>query len=362
MLGMFGLLGALLAGLVADSMIGNMMGKTEGEGDDLPQDDTDPEDHDTAHADLLDLLEPGQDTDDLHHEGRINLGPDDPDYAPQSDDLEQSNDQGFAASGDDANDIIAGLRGEDTLVGGPGNDQLMGRDGNDMLQGGDGADVALGGFGADTLQGGKGDDLLSADDGDDKLVGGGGADTLLGQEGQDSLFGGAGSDTLIGGGGDDSLVGGDADDWLAGGAGDDQLTGDGGIDTLDGGDGNDALNGREAIGAFPEMDFLNGGNGNDSILLGAGDYATGGDGADWFELSDLTPGDAIANIADYNADEDALVVVFDPMMHPDPQLSLETQHNTVDVIVLLDGVPLAMVQGGAGMTIDDVLLTPAQAA
>ena len=110
------------------------------------------------------------------------------------------------------------------------------------------------------------------------------------------------------------------------------------------------------------MDYLNGGSGDDTLTLGAGDYATGGDGADWFELSDLAPGDAIANIADYNADEDTLMVVFDPALHPDPQLSLETSENAKDVLVILDGVPLAMVQGGAGMIVENVLLTPAQAA
>ena len=49
-------------------------------------------------------------------------------------------------------------------------------------------------------------------------------------------------------------------------------------------------------------------------------------------------------------------------MHPDPQLSLETAEDSSNVVVLLDGVPLALVQGAAGMTLADVLLTPAQAA
>ena len=70
----------------------------------------------------------------------------------------------------------------------------------------------------------------------------------------------------------------------------------------------------------------------------------------------------VANIADYDANEDTLLVVFDPVLHPDPVLSFETPENSADVIVLLDGVALAMVQGGAGMTAQDVLMTPAQAA
>ena len=357
MLGIFGLIGALLAGLVADSMIGGLMGKADDHAEDTPPDSADNPDVADDNANLLNWLDA-----DAAPEAAATNGPDDPDYVPGSSDETQPADPDLTLTGGRSDDILTGLGGDDTVVGGDGIDQLTGRGGDDVLQGGDGADVAHGGDGADTLQGGNGDDLLSGEDGDDKLVGGAGADTLLGHEGDDSLYGGAGADTLLGGGGADSLVGGDADDWLAGGLGDDGLIGDAGSDTLDGGAGNDVIDGRESVNAFPEMDFLNGGDGDDTLHLGAGDYATGGTGADTFAVTDMVEGDPIAHISDYNAQEDSLVVVFDPMMHPDPQLSLETPENTQDVVVLLDGVPLAMVQGGAGLTLDDVLLTPAQAA
>lgn len=360
MLGLFGLFGALLAGVAADMMIGNLMGKSGDDGHDAPPDTASAPGDDAPDADILDWL--GGDANDAQPDPLASLGPDDPDYVPVSDDLDQDDDPNLVVGGGDAPDIISGNGGDDTLMGGSGDDQLTGRQGDDFLQGGAGDDIGHGGAGADTLHGGAGDDLLAGEDGNDRLVGAAGADTLLGHEGADSLYGGTGADTLIGGGGDDSLVGGDGDDWLAGGLGADNLVGDAGSDTLDGGAGNDMLDGRESVNAFPEMDFLNGGDSDDTLLLGAGDYATGGDGADWFELSDLSPGDQIANIADYDAHEDSLVVVFDPMMHPDPQLSLETPADSHDVVVLLDGVPLALVQGGAGMTLDDVLLTPAQAA
>lgn len=360
MLGLFGLFGALLAGLVADSMVGNLMARPDDEGHGAPPDTAPAPGHDAPNADILDWL--SGDAEDAQSGGVASLGPDDPEYVPASDDLDRGGDPNLLVSGGDAPDIISGNGGDDTLMGGSGNDQLTGRQGDDLLQGGAGDDIGHGGAGADTLQGGTGNDRLAGEDGDDRLVGAAGADTLIGHEGADGLFGGAGTDTLIGGGGNDNLVGGDGDDWLAGGGGADSLVGDAGSDTLDGGVGNDMLDGRESVNAFPEMDFLNGSNGDDTLLLGPGDYATGGDGADWFELSDLSPGDDIANIADYNAHEDSLVVVFDPVMHPDPQLSLETPEDSHDVVVLLDGVPLALVQGGAGMTLDDVLLTPAQAA
>lgn len=360
MLGLFGLFGALLAGLVADSMFGGLTGKADDHEDETPPETTANPDQ-TNDGNLLDWLandiEPAADTTDV-----TGNGPDAVDFVPTSTDAVRFADADVNLQGGASNDMLTGFGGDDTLIGGDGDDHLGGQAGDDFIQGGTGADVAHGGAGTDTLQGGAGDDLLAGEDGDDKLVGGAGADTLLGHEGADRLYGGAGADTLMAGGGDDSVIGGEGDDWVAGGLGDDHLTGDAGQDTLDGGAGKDTLDGREPLNAFPEMDFLNGGDGDDTLTLGAGDYATGGEGADWFELTDLAAGDPIANIADYNGDEDALVVVFDPALHPDPQLSLELNANTDDVVVLLDGVPLVMVQGGAGMTLDDVLLTPAQAA
>lgn len=357
MLGMLGLFGALLAGVVADSVIGGMIGKSETGGADDPAPAGDNPDDTDEDTDLLDWAE-----DDPTVTDKGTFSPDDPDYAAVSDDVVQPVDPGLVVDGGNQDDILAGRGGGDDMAGGQGDDQMAGKDGADWMQGGAGADIELGGAGADTLQGGTGNDQLAGDAGNDWLVGGAGNDTLSGHDGADHLYGSEGQDTLMGGGGDDRLYGGAGADWLAGGADIDKLVGGTGGDTLDGGLGHDTLDGRDGVGAFPEMDFLNGGEGNDLLQIGAGDYATGGDGADWFELADMTAGDAIANIADYDANEDTLVVVFDPAMHPDPVLSLETPEDSGDVIVLLDGVPLAKVQGGAGMSLDDVLMTPAQAA
>lgn len=357
MLGMLGLFGALMAGIIADSIIGGIMGKPDPDAADDPALDTESPDDRNEPANMLDWVE----GDPAAAQG-TRIDPDDPDYAAVSDDLTQSDDPGQVSRGGRADDILTGGGSADDIAGGAGDDQMAGLDGADFMRGGAGADIAHGGAGADTLRGGEGDDLLQGDGGNDWLVGGAGNDTLLGQNGADHLYGSAGADTAMGGAGNDRIDGGADDDWLAGGAGADTLIGGTGGDTLDGGAGRDVLNGRDGSGAFPEMDFLNGGDGDDLLLVGAGDYVSGGAGADWFELSDLTAGDAIANIADYDAREDALVVVFDPAMHPDPVVSLETPENSGDVIVLLDGVPLALVQGGAGMTLDDVLITPALAA
>lgn len=357
MLGLLGLFGALLAGVVADSVIGGMMGKSDtSEADDPALDAEAPEGRD----DSTDLLDWAGGDGAAAHTG--DTSPDDPDYVAMSDDDVRAVEPDTMIDGGHQDDIIVGRGGDDDMAGGDGADQMAGQDGADWMQGGAGADIELGGAGGDTLQGGSGNDQLQGEAGNDWLVGGAGNDTLTGHDGADHLYGSAGQDTAQGGTGDDRLDGGADADWLAGGAGADTMIGGTGADTLDGGLGQDVLEGRDGPGAFPEMDFLNGGEGDDVLHIGAGDYATGGAGADWFELADMAAGDAIANIADYDATEDALVVVFDPAMHPDPVLSLETSENSGDVIVLLDGVPLAMVQGGAGMTLDDVLMTPAQAA
>ena len=358
MLGMLGLFGALLAGVVADSVIGGMMGKS---GDDTGEDpvaDEDPIGNSHDGTDMLNWADGAH----AAAAGGGNLSPDHPDYAPRSNDNVLSEEPDMVIDGGTQDDIMSGRNGNDDMAGGDGADQMVGQDGTDYMQGGAGADIELGGADADTLLGGSGNDLLQGGAGNDQLIGGEGDDTIAGHDGADQLYGSAGNDTLLGGTGFDRLDGGTGADWLAGGTGADTLTGGAGGDTLDGGNGHDVLDGRDGAGAFPEMDFLNGGGGDDLLHVGAGDHASGGGGADWFELSDMTAGDAIANIADYDAAEDTLVVVFDPAMHPDPVISLQTPENSADVIVLLDGVPLATVQGGAGMSLNEVLMTPAQAA
>ncbi len=355
MLGLFGLFGVLLAGLAADTMMSSTKGAADEDDPNATDAPADTADSSGPHGDILNWL--GTEPDPVPI-----ANPDDPDFVPQSDDLPEPLDPNITVTGESGADILSGGDGDDTLAGSGGDDQLTARGGDDFIQAGAGADTVYSGAGDDTLQGGAGNDLLVGGDGRDTLVGGAGDDSLLGQTGNDRLYGGAGDDTLMGGLGNDTLVAGDGNDWLAGGLGDDHLIGDAGSDTLDGGAGNDLLAGREAVNAFPETDFLNGGDGDDTLTLGAGDYATGGDGADRFELPDLGVGDTIANIADYNAQQDSLVVVYDPSMHPDPHLSLETPDDSHDVVVVLDGVPLALVQGAAGMTLADVLLTPAEAA
>jgi Ca2+-binding RTX toxin-like protein len=211
------------------------------------------------------------------------------------------------------------------------------------------------------LHGGLGDDTLQGEDGDDRLTGGGGADWLAGHEGADSADGGVGADTLLGGGGADTLLGGAGDDWLAGGEGADALAGGEGADQVDGGAGADTLAGAGPglVDAFP--DTLSGGEGDDALSLGRGDLGHGGEGADRFVLEAWpeAPEGEVARIADYDPAQDEIVLLYDSAAHPDPLVSVQTDDDTGLATVLVDGLPVAEVAGGAGLTPDAIRLVPA---
>ena len=246
-----------------------------------------------------------------------------------------------ALGGDDQ---VNGYAGADTLIGGAGDDQLIGDDGTDTL---------LGGEGNDTLDGGDGDDFLVGEGGNDSLTGGQGRDALSGGDGADSLNGGTDADFLDGGAGNDALMG-----WL----GDDKLYGGAGADVLMGGDGKDYLDGTAQESAqvplSDRQDYLNGDTGNDTIVAGPGDWATGGEGADEFDLAGwLDQGGGVVTITDYDPAEDRLVLVYDPLVHPDPQVSVTAPEvRGMSVTVLIDGAAVAEVFGPIAPTVDDIIL------
>jgi Ca2+-binding RTX toxin-like protein len=363
MLAMFAILGALGAGLIADAFTrtpsdqedeapeetedGDSTGEVEGSGgtmlDWASDDDLDERSDPLAAA----PLPPAGNT----ASGEVVEG------MPVSDDIEDPEDAAVSLTGGPSDDILSGGNANDTVTGGAGNDLLTGRDGADVLSGGEGRDHLDGGAGEDTLWGAAGDDSLIAGDGADSLFGGDGNDSLAGQSGDDTLLGGDGADTLMGGEGADSLDGDAGADWLAGGAGDDVLQGGAGEDTLDGGDGNDTIWGQTSDGS--EMDFLNGGEGDDVLMMGQGDIATGGSGADSFHLVDIVPGDAVAQITDYDPAEDDLVIYYDAGLHEAPVLTAEPVAGSQDVTLLLDGVAVAIIRDAAGLAVEDIALRAA---
>lgn len=344
MLGLLGILGALFAGVVVDTVMSVPVSpNTSGEDDVLPADD----DEDFVHDGSYDLLAEA---------ATPTAQPlDDPAGMPISDDTPDSVDPALSLNGGDASDILDGFGGDDAIWGGAGNDLLGGRDGADSLDGGIGDDNLHGGGGDDGLTGGDGDDVLHGEDGDDTLTGDLGADGLFGHEGDDSLAGAMGDDSLGGGGGDDRLTGDDGDDVLAGGSGADLLGGGRGSDQIEGGDGADTLWGGDAGTPDAEADFLNGGAGDDLLMLGAGDYANGGEGEDAFALQDLHAGDPVAQITDFDPAEDTIVVIYDATLHPQPVLSLD-QPDGGSTTLLLDGVPLVNLGTALGIDLETIQL------
>ena len=89
--------------------------------------------------------------------------------------------------GNDAVNVIYGLKGDDTIRGDLANDFLCGAEGNDKIYGDEGNDMLKGYYGSDELFGGPGND---------NIVGGSGNDSLHGQTGKDRFVCGAGMDAI----------------------------------------------------------------------------------------------------------------------------------------------------------------------
>ncbi len=107
----------------------------------------------------------------------------------------------------------------------------------------------------------------------------------------------------------------------------------------------------------PVANLATSGSGGDLIATLAD--PVGSAGPDAFALHDIIAGGPVARISDYRAAEDDLLVVYDSVMHPDPQLTVEHIAGSSDITVLLDGVALAVVQGADGLDVSQVTLRAA---
>lgn len=372
MLAFLAIFGALGAGLLADTFLSARGGADVSEDEDDLEETESAEDEDDEQAgrSLFDWASIADESDDDEAEVEapraVNRFADlfardfenVDDGMPVSNDLPDPVDPSETLTGGSGHDILSGQDGGDDLSGDSGNDQLTGRGGNDRLRGEDGDDILVGEDGDDQIFGGDGDDSGEGGAGNDLLRGEDGDDSLAGHAQDDVLFGGHGADTLHGGEGQDQVDGGSGDDWLTGGSGDDLLSGGTGQDTLDGGTGDDTLIGTADGQDDTDIDMLNGGDGDDVLTLGAGDWGSGGAGADRFELTDISADAAPAHITDFMTGEDNLVILFDPAMHPDPVLTISFAEGSDAATVLLDGVALAVVDNASGLTADMISLRP----
>lgn len=226
--------------------------------------------------------------------------------------------------------------------------------------------------GDDSLTGSAGNDYANLGKGDDQADMGAGADIVLAGRGNDTVSGGNSGDQLFGGDGEDSLSGDLGDDTLIGDAGNDVLTGGTGADFLSGGEGDDTLSGFDpdaaAATGLPGIDGadqLSGGEGNDLLLMGHGDIAAGGGGNDIFQM-DTRFGESTAayRITDFAADDDRIEILYVPRYSGDssqevaPELRVETSPDGESALIRLNGALIAQVDGAAGLTADDILLTP----
>lgn len=346
MFGLLGLLGALFAGVVAEAFTPNP--DTSETDSDAPDDSSEAQDEDSQLGNIFSML----------NSASAPSGDDQEDdaFVGSSDDQPASTEP-LWLEGDDLNNILAGQAGDDSLFGGAGDDMIAGNAGNDSLSGGDGRDGLNGGAGDDSLYGFDDDDTLHGDDGNDLLIGGAGNDRLEACAGDDTLYGGDGNDVLIAGGGNDQMSGDAGDDAMIGCDDNDKMFGGTGSDTLDGWAGDDTLWGQDDLSDDHEVDFLNGSAGDDLLHLGSGDYGNGGDGADIFQLHNYGPDDAATQITDFNAADDRLIVLYDPAVHPDPQLS--SQSTAAGTTLLLDGVAVANLQGAASLDLSHIELRAA---
>ncbi len=356
MLGLLGLLGAVFAGVMVDSF--TAPDDSADEADDRPEAD---QNDSGDESNIFHMLSSRDASAAAAEEGAVDA-PTEGDN-PEQDGVVSSNDvivpapEDLWLNGDDLANMLHGSAGDDHITGQDGDDALAGYAGNDQLEGGEGDDALNGGMGDDSLTGGAGADLLHGEAGRDNLNGGTDADTLQGCEGDDHLVGGDGNDSLVGGEGEDTLLGDAGDDALDGGGGNDLLAGGAGSDTLDGGAGNDTIWGQTYDHPDERADFLNGLAGDDTLMLGAGDYGNGGDGADAFHLLDIGADDPPMQITDFNPQEDSLLVMYDAVLHPDPQLTIETSAS--GTTLLLDGVPLANLQSLAALDLGSITLQAA---
>ncbi|MDZ7905236.1 MAG: hypothetical protein U5N55_05255 [Cypionkella sp.] len=133
---------------------------------------------------------------------------------------------------------------------------------------------------------------------------------------------------------------------MSGGAGEDELFGDAG---------NDTLWGNAEGESDAQVDFLNGGAGDDALMLGAGDWGHGGEGADDFIVTDFGAGDNIVQMTDFNAEEDQLIFLYDSSLATPPEVTLQ-QDVAGNTQILLDGQIAVTLGAGATIDVQDIIL------
>ena len=138
-----------------------------------------------------------------------------------------------------------------------------------------------------------------------------------------------------------------------------------GQDTPFGGWGDDVVIGvtdddtTEEADDIDGRDYLNGGGGDDLIIAGRDDMVTAGAGEDSIVLGDWLSQDHQAEVLDFSAAEDSLMMFFDDSDGTDPEVSLEAdEENATTQHLVLNGVRIAMIANAEGLSLDHITLLP----
>ena len=115
--------------------------------------------------------------------------------------------------------------------------------------------------------------------------------------------------------------------------------------------------------AIDGADTLLGGDGNDTLIIGHGDTATGGAGADRFEIEhQWADGTAAATITDYSRPDrpsgTALHAAFrrQPRGNHRPLVTVDQSPDAIFTAISLDGVVVANVMGSRAVGLAEVVL------
>lgn len=225
---------------------------------------------------------------------------------------------------------------------------------------------------------------------------GGSRDDVIGSAGDDTIAGGEGSDVVLGGEGDDLLILGDGNDYsgamdLDGSypadkfevqeveilqAGDDTIGAGPGNDTIEDLVGENTLYGRQGADLISAWDWegdadtyspdtVFGGWGADAIIVDQGDEVSTGGGQDVVTvlLDTYSDGFEPVEIKDFNPSEDQItlsgaesLLVQQPGDFIDPVTVADASDGSGSY-VLVDGVPVVIVEGVMGLTRSDITIS-----
>ncbi|MGH1458070.1 MAG: calcium-binding protein [Paracoccaceae bacterium] len=224
-----------------------------------------------------------------------------------------------------------------------GDDLALGSEGNDIIDTGAGDDVADGGLGDDEVQLGEGSDVYGVDwrviDYPDDFQSFPNDYAPFGTEADYE-------------GGDDTVSGGGGNDFIADGYGANVLKGRGGADLLVAVD---------QDGVTPDEIYA--GSGDDRIFVDEGDFVTTAAGADIVTIEihgTVEEGYQVITISDFNPEEDRLEVLervgeYDDERITDP-VTVEDLEDGTGALLSIGGVPVAVLIGGQGMTVEDIVI------